>query len=90
MKRKIDCQQENFQRLCNALTMEELGNYMDCIGTKSFCRGTYFFSELHETINTRDLPPCRMLDLSMVWRKTPQGQKYWEGVWHRLLLGRTA
>ena len=73
-----DYTQENYDRLCAALTMDELANFMDCIPFRYLSEG------IRMQLKERYLSPSMSLDFTMIWLYTPQGHEYWSSVRDRL------
>jgi len=69
-----DYTQRNFDKLCAALTMDELANFMDCIPL-----GKQDYRMKHEKLS-----PASVLLLCMAWYETPQGGRYWASIDIRL------
>lgn len=76
-----DYTQRNFDKLCAALTMDELANFMDCLPMREHdCVNN------HDVIASQPLYPEDTLNYAMTWYKTPQGEWYWINVFERLEL----
>jgi len=69
-----DYKQRNFDKLCAALTMDELANFMDCLPIPS---------PYHMIGDTYTLPSVT-LSWCMIWDESPQGFDYWYYIASRL------
>jgi len=75
-----DYTQENYDRLCAALTMDELANFMDELPRKKTA-GRLIGDR---TIASYKLWPAKVLDFSLYWKDSLMGQQYWVEVHNRL------
>jgi len=74
-----DYTQRNFDKLCAALTMDELANFMDCLPLND--KSSKYDNKL---VGSLLLTPSKTLWHSFVWHLTNQGHSYWNDVCTRL------
>lgn len=76
-----DYTQRNFDKLCAALTMDELANFMDCLPMEKYGCFNFLYP-----ISIQPLYPEDTLNYALKWHRTPQGSQYWSDVYERLEL----
>jgi hypothetical protein len=75
MSKKIDYTQRAYDKLCMALTMEELCAFLDILGKINILDFGKWY---------RGSTPADILISAFIWSKTKLGDDYWKAVYIRL------